>query len=144
MPFSTRTMRSDDWQDIRHFPPSEFRYPGKMGYEFMRWLDQVREKAGVPMQVVSSYRERDRNADVGGAADSAHCDEPCNAVDIGKRPRPDDKNWNRSRWKIITAAIELGCTRIGMYPSGSLHLDRTEDRRPSERVWVMVDNPART
>lgn len=140
MPFSSRTMRPDDWKQLEHFEPDAFREPDKMGYEFMLWLDKVREEAGVPIVPTSSYRDKAYNKKVGGAPDSAHVDVPCNAVDIGMRPRPSDPNWNYSRFAIITAALKLGCQRIGTYANGSLHLDRTEDTRPAPRIWRVVGN----
>jgi hypothetical protein len=143
MSFSTRTMRPEDWKEVKFFRPSEFKHPEKMGYEFMLWLDGVRERAGVSMAITSSYRSPAYNAQVGGAQDSSHTDVPCNAVDIGKRPTASDRHWNHARWMIVEAAIAEDCRRIGMYPGGSLHLDRTEDERPSPRLWVAVDNPAR-
>jgi len=142
MPFSTRTMRTEDWAQSKHFTRDAFRHPDKMGYEFVMWLNEVRTRAGVPMSIVSDYRDPVRNKKVGGAADSAHTDVPCEAVDIRKKPTPGDPNWNHGRWRIMRAAMELGCQRIGLYPSGSLHLDRTEDRRAAPRLWVAVDNPA--
>ncbi len=142
MSFSSRVMEPADWAVCPHFPPSEFKNPEKMGYEFMVWLEKVRVKANVPMTITSSYRSPAYNKRVGGAADSAHTDNPCNAVDIGMRPRPDDPNWNLSRWLIVMAARDLGCQRIGSYANGSLHLDRTEGQRPAPRMWRVVDNPA--
>lgn len=142
MSFSTRCMRPEDWRLSAHFQASEFSAPDHMGYEFVLWLNAVRDKAGVPMTITSSYRTPAHNVAVGGAEDSAHCDIPCNAVDIGMRPRADDSHWNYSRYQIITAAMALGCTRIGIYRDGSLHLDRSEDIRPSPRCWIQVDNPA--
>jgi uncharacterized protein YcbK (DUF882 family) len=143
MPYSTRTIRLADWTQIRHFTPAEFKAPDKMGYEFMLWLDRVRDKAGVSMTITSSYRSEEYNAQVGGAQDSAHSDVPCEAIDIGRRPTMSDPNWNLARFKIITAALSMGCVRIGIYKNGSLHLDRTEEKRPAPRMWVAVDNPAR-
>lgn len=142
MSFSTRTIQVADWPTIEFFKPHEFKNPEKMGLEFMQWLDQVRARAGVAMTVSSSYRTPAYNKAVGGAKDSAHTDVPCNAVDILKKPSPSDPNWNYARWRIISAAMELGCTRIGLYPNGSIHLDRSEHERPAPRLWVMVDNPA--
>lgn len=138
MSFSSRTIQPKDWDAIKHFLPSEFSHPDKLGYEFVLWLDQVRELAGVPMTITSSYRTPEYNKRVGGATDSAHTDVPCNAIDIGERPRADDPNWNRSRYQIVRAALVNGCTRIGTYANGSLHLDRTEDKRPGERMWRVV------
>jgi uncharacterized protein YcbK (DUF882 family) len=136
-------MERADWGGLQFFTPDEFANPDKMGYEFMYWLDSLRQKAGVPMYVSSSYRSTLRNERVGGAHNSAHTDDICNAVDIKKKPRLDDPNWNLSRFLILNAATALGCVRIGLYANGSLHFDRTEDIRPSPRLWVMVNNPAR-
>lgn len=138
MSFSTRAMTIADWARVKHFKPEEFAAPHRMGAEFMFWLDQVREAAGVPMVITSSYRTPEHNAAVGGAKDSAHCDVPCNAVDIGERPRPDDPEWNLSRYHIVQTALALGCKRLGSYADGSLHLDRTEDTRPAPRMWRAV------
>lgn len=136
-------MRAEDWAEMApEFSATEFEYPERMGLEFMRWLKAVRQRAGVPMPISSDGRDRIYNAEVGGAQDSAHVDVPCEAIDIKKAPRPDDPNWNYSRWQIVTAAMALGCTRIGIYANGSIHLDRSEDRRPAPRLWVAVDHPA--
>lgn len=138
MPFSSRTMRAGDWMLIRHFKPQEFTNPERMGFEFMLWLEKLRVTAGVPFVITSSFRSREHNASVGGASDSAHMDTPCNAVDIGMRPRADDPNWNFTRFQIVSTAISLGCKRIGTYADGSLHLDRTENERPAPRMWRVV------
>lgn len=142
MPFSTRTMRAADWKNVKHFAPGEFVAPGKMGYEMVLWLDKVRAKAQVPMTVSSGYRTAEYNKAVGGAKDSAHTDVPCDAVDIRAKPTKADPHWNYARARIIGAALELGCVRVGLYPNGSIHLDRTEDRRPAPRIWIAVDNKA--
>jgi hypothetical protein len=137
-PFSTRVMTPRDWATIKNFRPEEFKEPDKMGHEFLHWLDKLRTMAGVPMHITSSYRSPAYNAAVGGATDSAHTDVPCNAVDIGERPRPDDPNWNFTRWAIVSTAILLGCKRIGTYANGSLHLDMSHDKRPAPRMWRVV------
>lgn len=138
MSYSTRTMTAADWKRIRHFKPAEFKNPEKMGFEFLFWLDRVREDAGVPMAITSSYRSPAYNKSVGGAPDSAHCDVPCEAIDVGMRPDKSDPNWNFARFSIIRAAIGAGCQRIGSYANGSLHLDMTHGKRPSPRMWRIV------
>jgi uncharacterized protein YcbK (DUF882 family) len=143
MTFSTRTMRVQDWAESDYFERGEFRHPEQMGYEFILWLNEVRKLAGVPMRITSSYRTPAHNAAVGGARDSSHTDVPCNAVDIGRSPTLHDPNWNMGRFLIVEAALALGCKRIGFYPNGSLHLDRTEATRPAPRLWNAVDTPAR-
>lgn len=142
MSFSTRTMTDSDWATIKHFTKDEFTFPETMGYEFICWLDDVRAQAGVPMTITSDYRSPSHNVAVGGAEDSAHEDIPCNCVDIGKRPAASDPHWNYARYQILTTAHGLGCVRFGTYADGSMHLDRTEDRRPAPRIWVIVDSPA--
>lgn len=142
MGYSSRTMQPEDWADIKHFNSSEFRDPSKMGYEFMLWLDALREEAGVPMRVTSSYRDPAHNKRVGGAKDSAHTDVPCDAVDIGEFTRDDDPNWNYTRFQIVATAIKRGCVRIGTYANGSLHLDMTQDVRPAPRMWRVVNRKA--
>lgn len=138
MSYSTRTMKPDDWAKLKYFKPSEFKNPEKMGAEFMLWLDNLRHIAAVPMTITSSYRSPAYNASVGGAKDSAHTDVPCDAVDIGMRPRASDPNWNFTRFRIIATAIAMGCKRIGSYESGSLHLDLSHDKRPAPRMWRVV------
>lgn len=140
--FSTRVMLPSDWPRIRHFKPSEFTRPEMLGFEFMLWLDELRARVGLPIVITSSYRSPEYNRSVGGAKDSAHTDVPCNSVDIGRRPRPDDPNWNYTRARIILTAAEMGCERFGIYANGSLHLDRCEKHRPAPRIWTVVDNPA--
>jgi len=145
--FSTRRMTDKDWAQLKYFVKAEFREPNKMGYEFMLWLEKVRALAGVAMNISSGFRSPAYNKSVGGAADSAHTDgdsedECCNAVDIRKTPTPNDPHWNHARYKIQFSAHDLGCERFGNYPNGSMHIDRTEDKRPAESLWVAVDNKA--
>lgn len=133
---STRAMLPDDWKLIAHFKPAEFRYPERMGYQFMISLDRLRRQAGVPMHPTSGYRTPAHNKAVGGAKDSAHTDDPiCDAVDIAPRNSAD-------RYEIMRSAYECGWTRLGIYANGSLHFDTTGDRRPDRVLWVVVSNPA--
>lgn len=132
---STRTMEPADWRLLRYFIPAEFQAPAKMGFQFMLKLDALRHQAGVPMPITSSYRTRAHNKAVGGAADSAHCDELCEAVDVLPRNSSD-------AYAIIAAAFVCGWERIGIYPNGSFHFDTTGNRRPNRVLWHVVSNPA--
>jgi len=133
MTYSTRAMKPEDWAEVApEFTPKEFRSPARMGYEFMLWLLGVRRRAGVSMVISSSWRSKKQNTAAGGATDSAHMDEPlCEAVDV--KPAG-----NEARFRIVKAAMEEGCVRIGIYKNGSLHLDKTEGRRPAPRLWTVV------
>lgn len=139
---SSRTMRPADWSRIQHFESNEFAQPGLMGFEFMLSLDAVRTRAGVTMIVTSSHRSDAHNAEVGGAVSSAHTDVPTDCVDVKGKATKDDPHCNRWRYHVVTAALAAGCSRIGVYPNGSLHLDWTDDSRPAGVIWVAVDNPA--
>ena len=136
--FSSRVMRPEDWTKIKHFTPEEFKQPLFMGYEFMQWLDAVREGAGVVMLISSSYRTVKHNTTVGGATDSAHTEIPCDAVDIRKNPQT-KVTWNHDRFQIVFTAMRLGCRRIGIYQDESIHLDMTHSQRAAPRLWIRVD-----
>lgn len=125
-------MTAADWDKVYpEFQPHEFDFPDKMGYEFMLWLHKLRIKVGFSIHISSDFRNPAHNDTVGGASKSAHMDTPCDAVDIHKLT-------SVTRYKLVKAAIELGCQRIGVYENGSVHLDRTEDERPSPVLWVKV------
>jgi hypothetical protein len=136
--YSTRTMTAADWKQLRHFSAKEFKRPDRMGYEFMLLVDEVRERAGVKMIVLSSSRTKAENTRAKAAKDSAHLDVICDAIDIKKNPTKTDPNWNRARFKIVKALFELGVVRIGTYLTGSLHFDKTEGRRPADVMWIQV------
>jgi hypothetical protein len=132
MPFSTRAMRPADWASLKHFKAHEFKFPERMGFEFMRWLDGVRAELGMSLTVSSDWRDKGHNATVGGAKLSAHMDTICDAVDFSSANMTGHK-----RLMLVAIAYARGCRRIGIYANGSVHIDRTEDRRP-EAMWVKV------
>lgn len=77
---------------------------------------QFRE--GAPgVNVVSGYRDPQRNARAGGAGGSQHLHG--NAIDI------DVKGWSDAeKQKLLQAAVARGARGVGLYPSGnSIHLD---------------------
>jgi len=75
-------------------------------------LERIRESAGIPMVISSSFRQRR------GKRKSAH-----QIDDKGKYHGVDIKvRDSRSRFLILNAAIRVGCTRIGIYDK-HIHLD---------------------
>lgn len=81
------TMESEEktgtfWDDIKHFTRAECRckcggrycngYPAEMAEKTMRLADEIRRRAGVPLNVNSGVRCKQHNADVGGVYNSLH------------------------------------------------------------------------
>ena len=64
---------------LRHFSPGEFRCKDgcgggieHMNQDLLMMLDQVRDRAGIPLVLSSAYRCPAHNQAVGGVDDSAH------------------------------------------------------------------------
>jgi len=106
---------------IKYFDLSEFDSPDytdsgdNMDINFVRKLDEAREIAGIPFKVNSGYRTPFHNTMVGGVESSSHMNIPCCAVDI----KAED---SRTRFLIISAAIQVGINRIGI-GKNFIHLD---------------------
>lgn len=70
------------WDDIQHFRREEFRcqcggkfcngFPAEPVEETVRLADEIRRRAGVPLNVNSGVRCKQHNADVGGVWNSLH------------------------------------------------------------------------
>lgn len=103
----------------KYFVDAEFRQCNPpcsiedMEQDFLDVLDAIREKAGIPLVLNSAYRPVSHEKKQGRAGTSAHTYGL--AVDIRCSS---DVN----RWKIISAAIECGVTRIGV-SSNFIHID---------------------
>jgi len=133
MSFSTRCMKAEDWAEIRYFKITDFNRPDNIGYEFMIWIDNLRHKLGLKIYPSSDSRTPESNEAAGGASKSAHLDPICDAMDFsGIRMTAS------TRYALVALAIQEGCERIGVYANGSVHLDRTEDIRPSPVLWTKV------
>lgn len=132
MSFSSRTMRPEDWAQLRHFRPTErgFRDPARMGFEFMLWLDMLRRRFGAPLSISSTWRAPAHNEAAGGASQSAHLRTPCEAVDIVGLD-------SAGRFRLVSLAMQMGCRRIGIYENGSVHLD-LDPSLPQDVLWVKV------
>lgn len=75
------------WDDIKYFSRREFAckcgnyhapycngYPSEPKEQLVRLADRIREKCGVPVEIVSGLRCPRHNADSGGVANSQHMD----------------------------------------------------------------------
>ena len=72
----------DWWGDIRYFTREEFRcqcggkycngFPAEPAEETVRMADEIRRRAGVPLNVNSGVRCKRHNAEVGGVSNSLH------------------------------------------------------------------------
>ena len=70
------------WDDIQYFQRAEFRcqcggkycdgFPAEPAEETVRLADEIRRRAGVPLNVNSGVRCKQHNADVGGVSNSLH------------------------------------------------------------------------
>ena len=80
---------------------------------FIELLDELREKAGIPLVLNCAYRSKEYDKSKGRSGNSAHV--RGKAVDI----RCNDST---NRYKILKAAFELGITRIGI-GNGFVHID---------------------
>jgi len=116
---TTSTILEED-RPLRHFKREEFMMGDKnvfhmMSSKLLRQLDQVRERAGVRMDVTSSYRDPEYNRRIGGSPGSMHL--LGRAVDIAS-------THGAHRAKIIRAALELGLS-VGIMRN-AIHLDNRD------------------
>lgn len=88
-------------------------------------LDQMRDKAEIPITITCGYRSSDRNKEVGGVPDSEHT--KGEAVDI----RCHD---SVTRFKLVRAAFLVGFKRIEI-GTRHLHLGIGEDK-PQNVLWL--------
>lgn len=84
-----------------------------MDGEFLDLLDRIREKAGTPLVLNCAYRSREYDRIKGRTGNSAHT--RGRAVDIRC-------NTSANRYRIVSAALACGVTRIGIGKT-FVHLD---------------------
>lgn len=118
---------------LKHFTPDEFVMDTMSVYDFMdeemlQSLDEAREDAGIPFVIISSFRSRAYNTEIGGAPNSAHL--RGKAVDI-------QCDNNLDRYKMVTALLAAGFKRLGI-GSDFIHADVDPDL-PSPRIWTYSD-----
>lgn len=91
---------------------------------FLGVLDEVRERAGIPLVLNSAYRSREYEKSKGRTGTSAHCEGK--AVDIRC-------NTSANRYRIVRAALECGIKRIGIGAT-FVHLD-TSETHAQDVMW---------
>ena len=84
-----------------------------MSESLLKILDKVRDTIGVPLYVVSGYRCRAHNEDVGGVADSQH---------IHGRAADVYANGHITPLQIAALAEKAGADGIGLYDN-FCHID---------------------
>lgn len=93
--------------------------------EFLARLDEIRERAGIPLVLNSAYRSKAYEKSKGRTGTSAHC-EGC-AVDIRC-------NTGANRLKIVRAALATGIERIGIGKT-YVHLDSSRTAGHAPSIW---------
>lgn len=119
----------------RNFKISDFDSPdapgsGKfMSKEFLRKLDKIATRAGVPFIVTSGARTVSHNSAVGGVQDSAHV--LGLAADLSFQSKEDEM-------KFAKSAYELGIRRFGI-GGGVFHVDIDNGKPPA--IWGYGGSP---
>ena len=117
----------------QYFHEDEFRrctpacHERDMDVRFLDLLDRVRAAAGIPLVLNSAYRSEAWELEHGRTGTSAHC--KGQAVDIRC-------NTSANRYRIISAALKCGITRIGVAHT-YIHLDNSKTHAQGV-VWDYV------
>ena len=118
----------------KYFSESEFKkcVPScserDMDGAFLSLLDEVREKAGIPLILNCAYRSSSWDKSKGRSGNSAHT--RGKAVDIRC-------NASVTRYKIVKAALDCGVRRIGIGRT-FVHVD-TDETKPQGVIWHYYD-----
>ena len=121
------------WDEIEYFTRAEFRcqcggkycngYPAEPAEETVRMADEIRRRAGVPLNVNSGLRCQRHNAAVGGVANSLH--RTGQAVDLSGPISPD-------KLHAIAEAVQTEMIPerggLGLYSWG-IHIDNGKKSR---------------
>lgn len=116
---------------MKHFNYEEFDSPdfpdsgNNMDKHFLRLLDNARQIAGIPFKINSGFRTPKHNAKVGGSENSSHL--RGFAADIHATSSSD-------RFKILSALIEVGFTRIGI-ANTFIHVD-ADPIKTKDVIWT--------
>ena len=88
-------------------------------------LDQMREKAEIPIFITCGYRSPEHNAEIGGVEDSAH------TKGLAADRRCHD---NITRYKLVRAAMSVGFKRIEV-ANRHIHVD-LDETKPMPVLWL--------
>ena len=121
------------WDEIEYFTRAEFRcqcggkycngFPAEPAEETVRMADEIRRRAGVPLNVNSGLRCQQHNAAVGGVANSLH--RTGQAVDLGGAI-PTDRLYAIA--EAAQAEMIPGRGGLGRYSWG-IHIDNGKKSR---------------
>src|SRR3990167_11175672 len=113
-----------DWTTITHFKKDEFLRPDLLRPKMILMLDDLRWIYHGLLVVSSSWRDPDRNAQVGGASDSSHLIAPDGFYSGIDLTTPANLFTSRDYFSITKAAYLVGFRRIGLYKDFEhIHLD---------------------
>jgi len=96
-----------------------------MNVEFLAKLDNAREFAGIPFNINSAFRTKEKNTEVGGKSNSSHLRGL--AADISVTD-------SRTRFIVLNALIAVGFTRIGIADT-FIHVDNDKDKS-QDVIWT--------
>lgn len=114
----------------KYFTDSEFKRAtpacslSDMSDQFMKFLDEAREKAGIPFVITSAFRSVEHELKRGRSGSSSHCKGI--AVDISCVT-------SFSRLKIVRALLDCGAVRIGIHKR-FIHVDL--DYLKEKCIWL--------
>ena len=114
-----------------NFSTWEFDSPDRPGsginmrIEFIFKLQEARRIANIPFLITSGYRTKEHNEKVEGVKNSAHM--VGKAADIAC-------HISVNRFRIVTALLAAGFTRIGIYPT-YIHVDDSQNK-PSRTIFL--------
>jgi len=97
----------------KYFNDREFIKPESISPELRERLERTRQRAGVPMVITGSWRKRKGRKRI--SAHELNKDGFYHGVDV-------KAHTSRVRMRIVSAALEVGFTRIGVY-NRHIHLD---------------------
>lgn len=121
---------------MKHFQPSEFRAFDKMAPEFLAFLDDVRDTAGVPFRLTSDWRSPVGNAAASGSSPTS--------LHLLGRAVDFTVPWTREALWSVTMAVMLRAhghsvelELVSGPTDHHIHLGLFPDNRPSRLILTL-------